>query len=1055
MNSRMQRFKVLVSVVVLLAVLFTMIPVYAQNIPERVLTAVSDTYTSSLDPQKVHSSAQRLVVTADSSNICKAYINFNIRKAPSSENTKVFMRITPVKVKSVNESTVSLWGVKSHNWNQSTLKYNNAPAATAKISVLKLEENVPCEVDVTEYVRNNVSTEGYISFMIAEDAETGSLFEFASKESPNGVPELYIYSDYEEPKNEEAEPAPSATPVVNKDYNEIFTTGELASTNTQPIKTEAPYIEKPDLNGIPEDIYVEDFTTVRKNRYLVNYVYGEPEGVAKMLKGRNTAQITFSLAVSPTNLNKMLIGSDCQTVYRSNDGGKTCYESASGLSGNGINHLAFYPDDDNIAFALVTTSDREIANGAWKNVGIHKSTDGGRTWERKESNIISKLDNCKMELMAFGGKMTDGIRPIYASGSNKSGLWRSMDLGETWECIYEGISSAHIEAFDDTVIMSAEFDGILISRDRGESWNNASGNLKGKDIISVTIDPADHTHWICATTDGLPETMDGDLWETCDSGNSWVHIASRDDMLINDLVGVLYGPLDKKTNKARLYLKSNRNQYVIRYSDDDGRTWNRPYYYNPDGYVQVTGAYWASCFAFSANYPDVVVTGVENISVSYDKGSNFYCRSFGRSGARAVAMITNPDNPSDMMFSHIDIGIMRTVPRTSEEWYPMSYMAPMFSQQIPTIRTVYGIGRDPLNYDHIIFGQGGWSGTHQLLESYDNGFNYNVMESGETVDVGPPLLWHPTAKEVIYYGSKRSDDSGKTWKKIPRAVRAMSKTNGDIVYTTNSGYLYISEDRGETWALACSQKLAGVDDGKNIMVDYENPYRVWIGTASNGLWIVDNGVASHKSAAEGIEPTRVGKMGITIEGMSQDPKNPDHVVVGGRVLTSNNEPSPGIYESFDRGETYRTIEIPAPADVFWLAFHPEFPCVYIGTSGGTYVYEYENYDKERPDCYYTDTKGTFCEAEAKWLAENGYIGEDAENDYGRALELKADRYVYEGDFLTLMLSSTDCVSENLDVIFNDVDWEHRYYAQIQTGLENGLVLLSDGDENHNLNILKH
>ena len=1045
--------------VLIAAMICSTIPVMA-NAEDRTVTATADAYSSSANPTQCYSLATNLAVTANKENVCKTYIGFNVGKVPTGEKVRVTLRLTPTKVKygvtdegEEKKGVVSVWGLATHNWKQGSLTANNAPKTGSKLAALNIAENQMCEVDVTDYVTKNISSEGYISFMLAEDAATGSEFAFASKESATGKPELFIDVDYVAPESGDAEPTPSATAAPAKDYNEIFTKGELKDEIAKPMKTRSPYIDYPDLSEIPEDIYVEEFTTVRTNKHLVNYVYGETTAVAKMLKGRNTAQMTYTVALSQSNPNKMLIGSDCELMYRTEDGGNTCYVASEGLNGDAVNDVEFYPDNDSIAFCVTATYSLAIGSGQWVHHGISKSTDGGKTWELKPTNLQSPMTNGCRKIIAFGGKMENGIRPIYVAGQNKSGIWRSMDLGETWECIFENISSYQLETYDDTVsfaYLNGEESVIYISHDRGETWEDATGTLKGNTIRCAAIDPANRDHWTAAGTRSAASGGGMAVWESLDAGKTWTYIAGQEDMKINGLVNVEYGPVDPKTNKARLYLNANQNQFVLRYSDDGGRTWNLPYYYDDVEYEQTAGGYWVCPIAFSEKYPDMVVSGVQSLSVSYDKGENFYCRAFGRSGARYVHLLVDTENPSDMIFSHIDIGLARTIPTAEDQWYPMTSMEAMFAANLPVINTVYGAGRDPLNHDRIIFAYGQWNGQHKVLESLDNGFNFEF--TGESIPAGEELYWHPQDPNVVYYGSRRSDDGGRTWKALAKAVGGMFKTNGDIVYGITGSYLYISEDRGENWELACTQSLGGVDSAKNILVDSEDPYRAYVGTYASGFWIVDHGTASHKYTNAGLLPSAVCKDGLTVEGLAQDPKDPNHIIVGGRHIGTT-EPTQGFYESFDRGETFRLIEIPPPGDIFRIDFHPVYPVVYFGTSGGTYAYEYENYDKERPDCYYTDTEGTFCEAEAKWLADNDIIGEDADIDFGRALELNKDRYIYEGDFLDLVLTTEDAVATHTDVVFNDVDLGHRFYAQVQMGYENGLVLKSDADENGNLNLL--
>ena len=53
---------------------------------------------------------------------------------------------------------------------------------------------------------------------------------------------------------------------------------------------------------------------------------------------------------------------------------------------------------------------------------------------------------------------------------------------------------------------------------------------------------------------------------------------------------------------------------------------------------------------------------------------------------------------------------------------------------------------------------------------------------------------------------------------------------------------------------------------------------------------------------------------------------------------------PGIFQSFDRGKTWHTVTgITGNADVWTLEFTPNGDKVYIGTSGGTFIFEWEKF----------------------------------------------------------------------------------------------------------------
>lgn len=96
----------------------------------------------------------------------------------------------------------------------------------------------------------------------------------------------------------------------------------------------------------------------------------------------SAAQAPYNIAICPYNPNILLIGSDMESVYRTEDGGVTWSFSGDGLKSVGTQGLAFYPDENNIAFAIMG---KPVSDDAFQGIrlgqGIYKSTDLGKTWE--------------------------------------------------------------------------------------------------------------------------------------------------------------------------------------------------------------------------------------------------------------------------------------------------------------------------------------------------------------------------------------------------------------------------------------------------------------------------------------------------------------------------------------------------------------------------------------------------------------------------------------------------------------------------------------------------
>ena len=249
--------------------------------------------------------------------------------------------------------------------------------------------------------------------------------------------------------------------------------------------------------------------------------------------------------------------------------------------------------------------------------------------------------------------------------------------------------------------------------------------------------------------------------------------------------------------------------------------------------------------------------------------------------------------------------------------------------------------RQPFDTNHIIINMGGISedSINILKQTSDNGKTWEIIEESEKYNKTSVnrIFFNPQNDDVIYAGYLKSTDGGKTWIDLERMVSAMSPTNGNIVYEIGINSVYMSENAGETW----TKITDGITTSRRGIVDYTDPYVLYVGTFSDGLYRINAKDKSKVALNNGL----VKSEGVlNIKDISQDPGNPEHFVCGG----ANNwtyAKNTGFFESFDSGKTWKSVEgLPGSRDVWAVEFHPDsdIPKVYIGTSAGTFVYEWKN-----------------------------------------------------------------------------------------------------------------
>ncbi|HLY86349.1 MAG TPA: hypothetical protein VKO84_07555 [Gaiellaceae bacterium] len=185
---------------------------------------------------------------------------------------------------------------------------------------------------------------------------------------------------------------------------------------------------------------------------------------------------------------------------------------------------------------------------------------------------------------------------IYAAAASEwhgSGVWRSDDLGETWEMSSEGLSYGDddgrkvskvstLARAGDRLLVGVEAPGIFESRDNGETWSLLS-TLSGQHGSEAWDDPASQPPGHLGISGFVTDTGDSDnffaivqgigAFETEDGGSSWTprnNGLRRDWPSDWDDVGFCVHKLVRSSNPERMY---QQNHVGVHRSDDAGKSW--------------------------------------------------------------------------------------------------------------------------------------------------------------------------------------------------------------------------------------------------------------------------------------------------------------------------------------------------------------------------------------------------------------------------------------------------------------------------------------------------
>ncbi len=259
---------------------------------------------------------------------------------------------------------------------------------------------------------------------------------------------------------------------------------------------------------------------------------------------------------------------------------------------------------------------------------------------------------------------------------------------------------------------------------------------------------------------------------------------------------------------------------------------------------------------------------------------------------------------------------------------------------------------DPRNSNVVYVASQGplWNagGDRGLYKTTDGGESWNnILEISENTGISD-IDFDPRNPDVIYavaYQRRRhvftlinggpesaiykSTDAGKTWNKLTNGIPsgelgrigiAVSPANPDIVYSIieadgDKGGLFKSTDRGASWAKMNGHKTSSAQYYQELIADPQDPDLIYL-TETYSRYSDDGGKT--------IKYLPVKNRHVDDHALWINPNNTKHMLIGG---------DGGVYESFDRGQTWRFFENLPTIQFYRVAVDYDTPFynVYAGT----------------------------------------------------------------------------------------------------------------------------
>ena len=577
-------------------------------------------------------------------------------------------------------------------------------------------------------------------------------------------------------------------------------------------------------------------------------------------------------------------------VYRSNDGGENWLDLGLRQSG-AVGDLVVHPTNPEVVYVAALGQ----IFGANEQRGVFRSRDGGATWERvlyvsdQVGAVDLALDRSNPRRI-FAAMWRAERKPwTIISGSEDSGLYSTLDGGDTWEKVEGGlpgglvgkiaveISPADPDRVWALVEAPGQQRGLYRSDDGGRRWRQIN------DQVSLTYRPWYYTH---LTADPLQREVvyvnNETFWVSTNGGESFEARATPH----GDNHALWIHPSDSK-------LMVQGNDGGANVSRDGGRTWS-PQWNQPTAELYQVAVDDAFPYrVYGAQQDNSTISVPSRVTRRpLDPKQNWE----EVSGCETGPIVPHPENPALVLggckgrHSIYD----RRTGQVRQYWvYPhfnyghtTSDMPYRFQRTAPMIVSPH----DPDVIYHA---------SHVLHRSRDEGKSWSVIS---------PDLTRNDPEHQMYSGGPITRDI--TGEEIYSAIYAVAESpleQGVLWVGANDGPIHISRDGGENWTEITPPDLPR--GGRVNRIDasahargraYVAVYRFQLDDWQPYVYSSDDYGASWRRLTNGSNGIPAD---VPVRVVREDPERSGLLYAGTEF---------GIYVSFDDGGSWQSLQLDLP-----------------------------------------------------------------------------------------------------------------------------------------------
>jgi photosystem II stability/assembly factor-like uncharacterized protein len=211
-------------------------------------------------------------------------------------------------------------------------------------------------------------------------------------------------------------------------------------------------------------------------------------------------------------------------IYKSNDGGKSWKRTLGDDEWIGATDIVIDQNDSDILYAAAWQRHRTVAGylGGGPGSGIHKSVDGGETWKELTNGLPSS--NMGKIGLTIAPQNTNIIYAAIELDRRTGGVYKSMDKGGSWKKMNDAVAGGTGPHYYQEIFASPHnFNEIYlvdnymqVSYDGGKTFERMNESEKHVDNHAVAFKKSDPNYILIG--------CDGGLYESFDNTENWKFI---------------------------------------------------------------------------------------------------------------------------------------------------------------------------------------------------------------------------------------------------------------------------------------------------------------------------------------------------------------------------------------------------------------------------------------------------------------------------------------------------------------------------------------------------